>query len=377
MKTYNLNPPVSAEIDEVCESPAMTTNNSNPLVSIVLPCRNEQGYIQECLASILKQEPPAGGLEILVADGMSTDGTHEYLEQMARAHPQLRVLDNPGRIVSTGLNAAIQSARGDIIVRMDAHTIYAPDYVRQCLAVLKETGADNVGGPMQTTATKYMERAIRAVFHSAFAVGGARSHLAGYEGYVDTVIYGCWEKRLFERIGYFDEELVRNQDDEHNLRLTRAGGKIFQSARIRSWYHVRGSLKTLFRQYMQYGYWKVLVIRKHRMPASWRHLVPGTFVGSLGLLAALGIFWFPALWVLAGLAAVYLAANFAAAVVIAARNRWTLLPVLPVVMACFHFGYGYGFLRGILDFVILNNAPEAKFVQLTRDRAPKPGNVQS
>jgi succinoglycan biosynthesis protein ExoA len=140
---------------------------------------------------------------------------------------------------------------------------------------------------------------------------------------------------------------------------------------------VRGSLKTLFRQYMQYGYWKVLVIRKHRMPASWRHLVPGTFVGSLGLLAALGIFWFPALWVLAGLAAVYLAANFAAAVVIAARNRWTLLPVLPVVMACFHFGYGYGFLRGILDFVILNNAPEAKFVQLTRDRAPKPGNVQS
>lgn len=355
----------------------MNTSNSNPLVSIVLPCRNEQGRIQECLDSILRQEPPEGGWEILIADGMSTDGTREYLEQQAKAHPQIRVLDNPGRIVSTGLNAAIRAARGDIIVRMDAHTIYAPDYVRQCLAVLNETGADNVGGPMQTTAATFMERAIRAVFHSAFAVGGARSHLASYEGYVDTVIYGCWKKEIFNRIGYFDEELVRNQDDEHNFRLTRAGGKIYQSARIRSWYHVRGSLRALFRQYMQYGYWKALVIRKHRMPASWRHLVPGAFIGSLCLLAAVGLIWTPALWAAVGLMALYVAAVLAAAVVIAARSQWMLFPVLPVVIACFHFGYGYGFLRGILDFVILNNAPEAKFVQLTRERAPKPGSAQS
>ena len=355
----------------------MTTSKFTPKVSIVLPCRNEQGYIQGCLESILNQEPPEGGFEILVADGMSTDGTHEYLQQKAGEHPQLRVLDNPGRIVSTGLNTAIRAAQGDIIVRMDAHTIYAPDYVRQCLAVLEGSGADNVGGPMQTTATKYMERAIRAVFHSAFAVGGARSHLANYEGYVDTVIYGCWEKGLFNRIGYFDEELVRNQDDEHNFRLIRAGGKIYQSTRIRSWYHVRGSLKTLFRQYMQYGYWKVLVIRKHRMPASWRHLIPGTFVGSLCLLAVAGLVWFPALWAAVGLAVLYAAAALAASLVIAARTEWILFPVLPVVIACFHFGYGYGFLRGVWDFVILNNAPEAKFVQLTRERAPKPGDVHS
>jgi succinoglycan biosynthesis protein ExoA len=355
----------------------MNTSNSNPLVSIVLPCRNEQGYIQDCLESILKQDPPEDGLELIVADGMSTDGTREYLQQAAATHPQIRVLDNPGRIVSTGLNAAIRAARGKIIVRMDAHTIFAPDYVRQCLAVLNETGADNVGGPMQTTAKTYMERAIRAVFHSAFAVGGARSHSPGYEGYVDTVIYGCWEKEVFNRTGYFDEELVRNQDDEHNFRLTCAGGKIYQSKRIRSWYHVRGSLKALFRQYMQYGYWKVLVIRKHRMPASWRHLVPGVFVGILCLLAVVGLFWTQALWAAAGLAFIYAVAALAAAVVITARTQWTLLPVLPVVIATFHFGYGYGFLRGILDFVVLNNAPEAKFVQLTRERAPKPGGVQS
>ncbi len=355
----------------------MTTSQSNPLVSIVLPCRNEQGYIQACLQSILQQEPPAGGLEILVADGMSTDGTREYLQQIAREQPQIRVLDNPGRIVSTGLNAAIRAARGEIIVRMDAHTIYAPDYVRQCLAVLSETGADNVGGPMQTTATTIMERAIRAVFHSTCAVGGARSHQAGYEGYVDTVIYGCWNKAVFERIGNFDEELVRNQDDEHNLRLVRAGGKIYQSTRIRSWYHVRGSLQALFRQYMQYGYWKVLVIRRHHTPASWRHVVPGTFLACLCLLAALGLFWTPAWWGAVALAVLYAATALAAAVVIAARTSWILLPVLPVVLGCFHFGYGYGFLRGILDFVVLNNAPEAKFVQLTRERSRKLGRASA
>ena len=354
----------------------MTTTDSNLLVSIVLPCRNEQGYIQDCLESVLKQRPPDGGLiEVIVADGMSTDGTREYLQELAREHPQIRVLDNPGRIVSTGLNAAIRAARGDIIVRMDAHTIYAPDYVRQSIAALKETGADNVGGPMRTTARTYKERAIRAAFHSIFTVGGARSHLADYEGPVDTVIYGCWRRDVFDRIGYFDEELVRNQDDEHNFRLVRAGGKIFQLKRICSWYHVRGSLRALFRQYMQYGYWKVLVMRKHRMPASWRHLVPGTFVASLALFTAAGLFWPPALWAAAGLAALYAVAAIVASAIIAATTELLLFPLLPFVVACFHFGYGYGFLRGIWDFVFLNNAPEAKFVQLTRESAPKPEKV--
>ena len=355
----------------------MTTSEFKPLVSIVLPCRNEQGYIQACLQSALDQDPPEGGLEILVADGMSTDGTREYLQQMATQYPSIRILDNPGRIVSTGLNTAIRAARGEIIVRMDAHTIYAPDYVQQCLAVMSETEADNVGGPMQTTAETFMERAIRAVFHSAFAVGGARSHQAGYEGHVDTVIYGCWKKSVFERIGYFDEELVRNQDDEHNLRLSRAGGKIYQSTRIRSWYHVRGSLKALFRQYMQYGYWRVLVIRKHHAPASFRHLVPGAFVGCFSLLAALGLFWSPALWGVVGLAVLYAAAALVASLVTAACTQWALLPVLPVVVWCFHFGYGYGFLRGILDLVLLHNAPDTQFVQLTRKQCPRPGSVRS
>src|SRR5579864_5749628 len=157
---------------------------ARPLVSIVLPCRNEAENIIDCLHSILEQEPPEGGFEVLVADGMSTDGTRELLDEIAANFPQIRVLNNPGRIVSTGLNAAIRAARGDIIIRMDAHTTYAPDYVQQCLAVMDETGADNVGGPMQTHAETFLEEVVRAVFHSPFAVGGARSHNASYEGWV-------------------------------------------------------------------------------------------------------------------------------------------------------------------------------------------------
>jgi len=327
------------------------------------------------MQSALNQDLPAGELEILVADGMSTDGTREYLNQLAALHPQLRVLDNPGRIVSTGLNAAIRAARGEFIVRMDAHTNYAPDYVRQCLDVLRETGADNVGGPMRTTARTYMEKAIRAVFHSRIAVGGARSHLKDFEGWVDTVIYGCWRRSLFERIGYFDEELVRNQDDEHNLRIVRHGGRIYQSPRIRSEYHVRGSLAALFRQYMQYGYWKVLVIKKHRLPASFRHLVPGIFVGCLVLSAALGFFWPPALWAAFGLGTLYLLAALMLSLMIAGGSHWKFLPVLPLVVGCFHFGYGYGFLRGLLDLVLFRNAPDTQFVRLTREAGSDPGRI--
>jgi glycosyltransferase involved in cell wall biosynthesis len=353
-----------------------TQTTTAPLVSVVLPCRNEVGHIEACIASILAQDQPECGMEIIAADGMSTDGTREYLDQSARRHPQLRVLNNPGRIVSTGLNAAIGAARGDIIIRMDAHTTYAPDYVRQCLAVLRETGADNVGGPMRTRAGTFMEEAIRAVFHSAWAVGGARSHHPTYEGWVDTVIYGCWKRRVFDQVGLFDEELVRNQDDEHNLRLARSGGRIFQSPRIRSWYQVRGSLTALFRQYMQYGYWKVLVIRKHHVPASFRHVVPGAFVGSLFLLAAFGLVWHPALLAFAGLALLYALAALGLSLLIAGKTKWKLFPVLPMVMACFHIGYGYGFLRGILDFVVLHNAPQTQFVQLTREQYAKAGNVR-
>jgi succinoglycan biosynthesis protein ExoA len=337
-----------------------------PIVSVILPCRNEAGYIEDCLQSILEQKLPDNELEILVADGVSTDGTREYLQRLSAQDPRVRFLNNPGRIVSTGLNAALREARGEVIIRMDAHTFYAPDYIKECLAVLRETGADNVGGPMRTTATSYKERAIRAVFHSPFAVGGALSHNTEYEGCVDTVIYGCWKKSTFERVGNYDEELVRNQDDEHNLRIVRNGGKVYQSPRIRSFYHVRDSFRTLWKQYMQYGYWKVLVIKKHRLPASIRHVIPAAFMAALSLSLLVGWFWRPALIAAIGLGGLYTLAVVAVSLFTACRTELKLFPVLPIVFGCFHIGYGYGFLRGFLDFVVMQKAPAAGFVQLTR-----------
>jgi succinoglycan biosynthesis protein ExoA len=262
-----------------------------PAVSLIVLCRNEQLYIAACIQSLFTQNLPLSSFEIIVAEGLSTDGTREILARLAAAYTCLRIIDNPGRIVSTGFNTAVRAARGRIIVRIDVHTQYAPDYVRQCLAVLHETGADNVGGPWVAKGTGYLGRAVAAAFQSPFAVGGARGHNPHYTGPVDKVYLGCWRREVFDRIGFFDEELVRNEDDEFNLRLSRAGGLIWQSSRIQSWYHPRASLRSLWRQYAQYGYWKVRVIQKYGWPASMRHLVPAVFLITMLTLPLLALLW--------------------------------------------------------------------------------------
>jgi glycosyltransferase involved in cell wall biosynthesis len=340
-------------------------------VSVIIPCREERDHIESCLRSILAQVPPPGGFEVIVADGMSGDGTREILRRLAEEDPRVRVIDNPGRIVSTGLNAAIREAQGRIIVRMDVHTEYAADYLCQCLAVLQETGADNVGGPWVAKAEGLVGRAIAKAFQSPFAVGDPHGHNAGYEGPLNTVYLGCWPREVFDKVGLFDEELVRNQDDEFNLRLLRAGGRIWQSPRIRSWYRPRESLRALFRQYMQYGYWKVRVIQKHRMPTSVRHLIPASFVLSLTALPLASLAWPVAGWGGLGLLSMYAVCNLTASFRIAARHEWQLLPILPLVFACYHVAYGYGFLRGLWDFVIWRREAHRTYTELTRRSAPQ------
>jgi succinoglycan biosynthesis protein ExoA len=348
------------------------------MVSIVVACRNEIRHIGPFLESLVAQDLDGIAWEALIADGMSDDGTREVLREFSERHPQVRMIDNPGRVVSPGLNAAIRAARGEIIVRMDAHTCYATDYTRRCLEELARTGADNVGGPARTRSQGARARAVAAAYHSPFSTGGARFHDPDYEGWVDTVPYGCWRKETLERLGLFDERLVRNQDDELNLRLTRAGGRIWQSPEIISWYSPRPSLRQLFRQYFQYGFWKVAVIRKHRLPASWRHLVPAAFVLANGALllamvatAATGI---PhgldataALWL--ALVAAYGTANLAASLVGARHSGWETLPYLPAVFAVYHVSYELGFLAGLrwlLGSGAQHPAGDSVFTQVTR-----------
>ena len=333
--------------------------HADTLVSIIVPCRDEAKSIHAFLRSLLNQERGDFSWEAIIADGLSEDGTREILCQYGEKYPQIRVIDNSGIIASTGLNACIREARGDILVRMDVHTEYKSDYVLRCVEVLRRTDAANVGGACIAVQSGRVGGAIAAAFHSPFAVGGAQWHQPGYEGPVDTVHLGCWRREVLEQAGGFDETLVRNQDDELNLRLTRAGGKIWQSPAIVSWYHPRSSLAALFRQYFQYGFWKVAVIRKHGQPASWRHLVPGTFV-----LANLVLFALVFLQMLFGrspmsdfavvgiaLDTAYAGAVLTASFRVAKKEGWNLLPVLPLVFATFHIAYGLGFLSGMFHFL--------------------------
>ena len=322
----------------------------------MVACRNESKHIQAFLDSLLQQDLGGIDWELIIADGMSIDGTGIFLSEFARANSRVAIIENPSRIVATGLNAAIRAARGEIILRMDAHTEYARDYVKQCVAALESTDACNVGGPARTKANGLRARAIQAAYHSRFATGGARFHDDNYSGYVDTVPYGCWRKETLLRLGLFDEQLVRNQDDELNLRLKRSGGKIWQSSEIVSWYRPRTTLSSLFRQYFQYGFWKVCVIRKHTIPASWRHLIPGIFV-LINLLLLLTVLTMAVggsrlgmqktLFEWALLLMLYAVGSLVAAFLSAKRFGWRLLPYLPFTSAVFHVSYGLGFLAGL------------------------------
>jgi succinoglycan biosynthesis protein ExoA len=338
-----------------------------PRVSIVVPCRNERDSIGTFLESALAQRGIPGGFEIIVADGCSDDGTREILDEWASRDHRLRVVENLAMTVSPGLNAAIRLARGAIIVRMDVHSVYAHDYVLECVSALENTGAQNVGGPALTLARTPFQRANAAAYASPFSVGGARFHNPGYEGPVDTVTYGCWRRDTLMELGLFDEDLVRNQDDELNLRLTRRGGRIWQTPRIRSWYQPRSSLSAVFRQYFQYGYWKVRVIRKHRLPASWRHLVPVAAIGAAFALAVAGLFDRRAWYALAALVTVYVGLS-AGASVLASRNArsWTVIPWLPLVFAAYHAGYGLGFALGLFDQLTRRGSGSSSVTSLTR-----------
>jgi len=327
-------------------------------LTIVVACRNEKRHIRQFMGSLLAQDMSGMTWEAIIADGMSDDGTRDILREYGARHPELRTIDNPQRVVSPGLNAAIRAARGAIVIRMDAHTSYAPDYCRKCVAELQRTGADNVGGPARTRTRGTRARAFAAAYRSPFSTG-ARFHDENYEGWIDTVPYGCWRKETLERLGLFDEALVRNQDDELNLRLIRAGGKIWQSPAIVSWYSPRVTLRALFLQYFQYGFWKAAVVRKHRLPGSWRHLVPVAFVLTHVLLFAACIATaaadpsefavFSRLWLALVLA--YAAANVTASVAAARKSGWATLPYLPAVFTVYHFSWGLGFLAGFRWFV--------------------------
>jgi glycosyltransferase involved in cell wall biosynthesis len=317
------------------------------MVSLIMPIRNEGMSIGRTLQAALDQDYPTGRLELLVADGMSTDRTREILAGLHARHSNLRIIDNPEGIVSTGLNRAISEARGEIIVRVDGHTVIDSDYVSRCVAALRRSRADCVGGPMRAEGMTRFGRAVAVATSSRFGVGGARFHYSAQEEWVDTVYLGCWWRRTFERIGFFDEKMVRNQDDEFNYRLLDSGGRILLSPDIRSLYTVRGSPAALWRQYFLYGFWKVEVLKRHPRQARVRHLIPLLFVLALAGSALAAPFGAPGRGALLGILGVYGAVDLALSLFGTRTAGWRLVPDLVLAYAVLHLGYGSGFLLGL------------------------------
>ena len=317
-------------------------------VSVIAPMWNEASHIDGFVADIAAQDFD-GELELLVADGASTDGSAELLRAAAeREGIEVTVLDNPARWVSAGLNSCIRAATGGLIVRVDCHSRYPTDYVRRCVAAAEETGAENVGGIFIPRGRTGTERAVACAMNSPFGGIHWTRHGEDARVEVDTVPYGAFTPDAFERAGLFDETLVRNQDDEFNLRLRLAGGKIVLDPAIRIFYTPRGSFARLFRQYYEYGLWKPAVMSKHGRIVSVRSLVPIAFVGSLAVLVALAAFSGTARILLALELAVYLAGAlvFGARAIRATGEPWRLLPRVVAAFVVFHLAYGIGMAAG-------------------------------
>ena len=303
------------------------------------------------MQTVFHQDYPSDRVEILIADGMSDDDTRSVILEMQGEVPHIQLFDNPGHIVPKGMNILIPKAKGEILIRVDGHCVIAPDYVSSCVSHLQKDGVDGVGGPMVTVGEDRVSQVIALAMSSKFGVGGSSFRTAtGQTRLVDTVPFPAYTREIIERVGLYDEELVRNQDDEYNYRIRGSGGKILLADDVRSTYYSRGSLGKLWKQYFQYGYWKVRVLQKHPRQMSLRQFIPPLFV--MGLIAAL-IMAMIIKWgwlVLIGYTGLYLVANLTASIIIALQKGWKYFWHLPVVFATIHVSYGLGFSVGLIVF---------------------------
>ena len=322
--------------------------------------RNERQHIEHCLASVVNQDYPLDCMEILVVDGDSYDGCGQLVLDFAASHPTIpiRLLPNPKRIIPAGLNVGIRAARGDVVVRVDAHTTLAPDYVNACVRYLVQGKADNVGGMMVPRGTAFVGQGVALAMTSPFGMGDSKFHYSEREQSVDTVYMGAYWRKTFDSIGLYDETLHVNEDYELNYRLRKAGGTILLSPAIKSTYTPRPSLAALWRQYFRYGYWKVHMLRKHPTSLRWRQALPPLFVATVLGSLLLGLLWPPARWLFGLVAGCYLLANLAASTIAARRGGWRYLPLVPIVFAAIHFAWGLGFLCGVARIPIPPGRPK-------------------
>ena len=325
--------------------PCYVRRMAEPFVTVLVPVRNEERYIERCLYSLARQDYPRHRFEVLVVDGRSTDATREIVARFAaESTMDVRLLDNPHQATAAGLNAGLDEARGDVIVRVDGHAAIESDYLSRGVFALFDQGADCVGGVIASEGDTYIGRAIAVAMASRFGVGGVSFRVGG-EGPVETVAFGAYRRDVFDRIGHFAEDIDKGEDDEFNYRLRDAGGLILLVPGIRARYTVRGDLRGLWRQYFGYGRAKPFVLARHPAQVRARQFAPAALVAAAAASSSLALADRTAPFKV--LAAAYVGAAVVASAASVPRHGWKPLPVLPVTLASHHLSYGFGFIAGL------------------------------
>jgi glycosyltransferase involved in cell wall biosynthesis len=330
------------------------TSDQPVLVSVLIPCLNEEKYIGELLKNILSQDYPQDQLEVFVIDGNSADRTSEIAAGFCREHPFIHLLKNPHNYVSYALNMGILASKGEVIVRMDAHSLYPQNYISRLVNALLGSDADNTGGMWITEPgnSSRQARAIALATSHPFGIGNASYRLgSSVPKFVDTVPYGCYRRNVFDRIGNFDEQLIRNQDDEFNARLIKSGAKILLLPDVKIRYFARENIAKMSSMFYQYGLYKPLVNLKLGKPASIRQLFPPGLVISLLLTLIFSVIWLKFLALFLFILLLYLFGVIYFSIQLGKKEKLVdeLLSIFPAI----HFSYGWGYLRGLIRFVVL------------------------
>ena len=319
-------------------------------VSFVMPVRNEEEYIRASLKSLLDQSYPATELEIIVVDGRSSDRTREIIEEIHHQNPQVHCLDNPAGIVPAAMNIGIAAARGDVIIRADGHNLYPRDYAANCVKYLQQTGADNVGGPWVTVAAdqSFGARLVAAILSSPFGVGNSKFRTSREEGFVDTVPFGAFRRETFDRVGVYNEKLVRNQDNELNARIRKAGGTIYITPALTTHYHPVKNFLGLLEYAFKTSQWHIFTLRENWESMGLRHFAPAMLLVLLLLLLRTSFASAVARPLLFGMMCVYLLTGFYFSLRTKAKGNYGVALIQPFASFCFHMAYGAGTLFGLI-----------------------------
>jgi len=323
-------------------------------VTVIIPCRNEEKTIGRVLYAIKEQDYPLNALDVVIADGFSNDNTRKYIAEFCAENPDLSVLiiDNPKQEIPTGLNLAIQAAKGEIIVRMDGHSLPHPDYISRCVENLSAHKGDNVGGrwiimPGEDT---WIARGIAAAAAHPLGVGNVKYRISGEASPVDTVPFGSYYRTLFDEVGYFDETLLTNEDYEFNTRIRQMGKIVWFDPSIACRYFSRPDLASLGRQYWRYGFWKAKMVRRYPGSIKPRQLMPPMFVAGLVLMVLAELVFAPIFYGLLAIFLLYVGIIVIASLPEAAsRKDPSLIVSIPLAIMTMHFTWGSGFLQSIVQ----------------------------